>query len=84
MPELLERTPEQVLHLSCDMVYNDGTGGGTALDHDWSHAVFGLSTGFDLGNNLTFAPGVYYQSSWEDSVNTSDEYWVSLGMSYAF
>jgi len=74
---------EQILHLSADMVYNDGLGAST-VDHDWSHAVFGISTGFDLAKNLTFTPGIYYQSSWEDSVNTSDEYWTSLGMKYIF
>jgi len=73
------------------MVYNDGVAPGVVInqasgtiDHDWSHAVFGVSTDFDLGNNLSFTPAVYYQSSWEDSVNTEDEAWVSLSMKYAF
>jgi len=74
---------EHVFHLSAAAVYNDGSYGKT-VDHDWSHAVFGISTAFDLGNNLTFTPGIYYQSSWDDSVNTSDEYWTSLTVSYAF
>ncbi len=78
---LLPDTPEQILNLSAAMVYNDGVRG---ADHDWSHAVFGVSTGFDLGNDCTFTPGVYYQSSMEDSVNASDEFWCSLGVSYAF
>jgi len=93
VPGLLPETPEQVLHLSAAMVYNDGVapgvvtvgqGTGGTIDHDWSHAVFGLSTDFDLGNNLTFTPAVYYQSSWDDSVNTQDETWVTLNMKYAF
>jgi hypothetical protein len=91
VPGILQDTAEQVLHLSAAMVYNDGmapgvvvnAGSGT-VDHDWSHAVFGISTDFDLGNNLSFTPAVYYQSSWEDSVNTQDEAWVSLSMKYAF
>lgn len=78
---LLPDTPEQILHLSAAMVYNDGVFG---VDRDWSHAVFGVTTGFDLGNDCTFTPGVYYQSSWDDSVNRSDEFWCSLGVSYAF
>ncbi|HUU19421.1 MAG TPA: TorF family putative porin [Sedimentisphaerales bacterium] len=78
---LLPDTPEQILHLSVATVYNDGVGG---VDHDWSHAVFGVSTGFDLGSDLTLIPGVYYQSSWEDDVNPSDELWASVGVSYAF
>ena len=91
VPGLLPDTPEQTLHLSAAMVYNDGVAPGVVInqasgtiDHDWSHAVFGVSTDFDLGNNLSFTPAVYYQSSWEDSVNTEDEAWVSLSMKYAF
>jgi hypothetical protein len=88
---LLPDTPEQTIHFSAAMVYNDGVAPGVVIgpasgtiDHDWSHAVFGVSTDFELGNNLTFTPAVYYQSSWEDSVNTEDEAWVSLNMRYAF
>lgn len=78
---LLPDVPEQILNLSAAMVYNDGVGGG---DRDWSHAVLGVTTDFDLGNECTLRPGVYYQSSWEDDVNTSDEFWASVGVSYAF
>jgi len=91
VPGLLPDTPEQTLHFSAAMVYNDGVAPGVVIggasgtiDHDWSHAVFGLSTDFDLGNNLSFTPAVYYQSSWEDSVNTEDQAWISLSMKYAF
>jgi uncharacterized protein (TIGR02001 family) len=83
VPGFLSVTKEQILHLSAETVYNDGAYG-AAIDHDWSHAVFGISTSFDLGNNLTFTPGFYYQSSWDDSVNTSDEYWTSLSLAYTF
>jgi len=78
---LLPETPEQILHLSAEMWYNDGVMG---VDRDWSHAVFGLSTDFDLGHDCTLRPGVYYQSSMEDDVNKSDEFWCSVGVSYAF
>jgi len=81
---LLPDIPEQILNLSAAIVYNDGVSIGLPVDHDWSHAVFGVSTGFDLGNDCTFRPGVYYQSSMDDSVNPSDEFWCSLGVSYAF
>jgi hypothetical protein len=74
--------PEQMLHLSAAAVYNDGVLGS---DHDWSHAVFGVSTNFDLGSNLTFTPGVYHQVTFDDSVNDDqDETWASLGVSYKF
>ena len=81
---LLPDTPEQILHLSAAMVYNDGVSIDVPVDHDWSHAVFGISTDFDLGNDCAFTPGLYYQSSWDNSVNRSDELWCSLGVSYAF
>jgi len=91
VPGLLPDSPEQTLHFSLAMVYNDGVAPGVVIgpasgtvDHDWSHAVLGLSTDFEVGDNLTFTPAVYYQSSWEDSVNTEDEAWVSLNMRYAF
>ncbi len=86
---LVPEIPEQVLHLSAELVYNDGAAPGSvttgaAVDHDWSHAVLGVSTDFDLGNNLTLTPGIYYQASMDDSVNDDDETWVSLSMKYAF
>ncbi len=88
---LLPEMPEQTFHLSLDAVYNDGAAPGVVINtasgtvkHDWSHAVFGVSTNFDLGNSLTFTPGVYYQSSWEDTVNTEDEAWITMGLKYAF
>jgi len=80
---MLPDIPEQILHFSVAAVYNEGCGA-AGVDHDWSHAVFGVSTDFDLGNDLTLSPGVYYQSSWESTVNPSDETWCSLSVKYAF
>jgi len=85
IPPIIPETTEQVLNLHAEAIYNDGVGpAGETVDHDWSNAVFGVSTDFDLGNNLTFTPGFYYQSSWDDSVNDDDETWVSLSMKYRF
>ncbi|MHC4068700.1 MAG: hypothetical protein ACYS18_10190 [Planctomycetota bacterium] len=82
---LLEEMPkEQLLKLSSQVVYNSGVGATGMVDHDWSHAVFGMSTGFALSENLTFTPGIYYQLSMDDSINSEDEYWFSLSMSYVF
>lgn len=82
---LLPNVPEQVLRLHSEFVFNDGVDPrGGVVDHDWSNAVFGISTTVDLGNNLYFTPGFYYQSSWDDSVNPEDEYWASVGMTYKF
>jgi hypothetical protein len=84
----LPETPQQVLRLHAEAVFNDGVspaGPATgAVKSDWSNAVFGVATDFDLSSNLTLTPGLYYQSSWEDSVNTSDEAWFTLGMAYKF
>ena len=90
LPKLLPNTDKQVVHLSMDIVYNDGaycpsdTTKYTSVDHDWSHAVFGISAPLCLSENLTFTPGFYYQSSWEDSVNEHDEHWASLSLTYKF
>lgn len=77
---------ERVLNLHAEAVYNDGVSpnGATKVDSDWSNAVFGVSTDFSLDTNLSLTPGIYYQSSWDDSVNTEDECWVSLNLSYKF
>lgn len=83
VPSLASKRTEQVLHLSADLVYNDGLGG-EAVDHDWSHMVFGVSTGFDLAENITLTPALYYQASMDNSVNTQDEFWVGLSMTYKF
>ena len=84
----LPETPEQVLRLHAETVYNDGVSPAGAMtgkvEHDWSHALFGVATDFDLGNNLILTPGAYYQSSWEDSVNKSDEAYVTLTLAYKF
>ncbi len=83
---LLPGTPEQVVNLHTEFVYNDGVGIlGQNVDQDWSHMVLGASTEFDLGNNLALTPGVYHQVTFDDSVNDDkDETWVSVGMKYRF
>jgi len=83
VPGFLSEAKERILHLSAQTIYNDSAYG-SAIDHDWSHAVFGISTSFNLRDNLTLTPGFYYQSSWDDSVNDSDEYWTSLSLTYTF
>ena len=80
---LLPNTAEQLLHLSVGAVYNDGLGS-PDVDHDWSHMVLGVSTEFEMTDNLAFKPAIYYQSSWDDSVNREDECWMRLSLSYAF
>jgi len=82
---VLPDTPEQVLNLHAELVYNDGVGpGGQNVDHDWSNAVFGVSTGFKLSEELVLTPGVYHQISMDDSVNNEEETWATLSLTYMF
>ena len=83
---VLPDTPEQVLNLHAELVYNDGVHpGGQNVEHDWSNAVFGVSTGINLADNLVFTPGVYYQVTMEDTVNEDkDELWTTFSMTYKF
>ena len=86
LPGLTPDTPEQVVSFSAAAVYNDGFTDNAAgtLDHDWSHALFGISTSLELAENVNLTPAVYYQSSWEDTVNPEDEIVFSIGASYKF
>jgi len=83
---LIPDMPEQVLNLHTEMIFNDGVDPkGIGVDHDWSNIVFGVSTDFDLGNDLTFTPGIYHQVTMDHSVNDDkDETWASLSVKYRF
>lgn len=90
VPAILPETTEQVVHLSAVIIYNDGVAPGVVtgaasgtIDHDWSHIVWGASTSFDCGAGA-FTPAVYYQTSMEDTVNSEDEFWVSLSYTVSF
>ena len=91
--EVIPNNPEQVITFSADILYNDGAGlagttnGGatpTDVDHDWSHIVWGLTTEIAAPFGGTFRPGVYYQTSMEDTVNTEDEFWTGLSYTLGF
>lgn len=86
IPGLMPEEPEQILNFHSELIYNDGVHPmGNDVDHDWSNAVFGVSTDFDLDNNMTLTPGVYHQITMEDTVNADqDETWVTVGLNYAF
>ncbi|HUW20488.1 MAG TPA: hypothetical protein VMW16_14420 [Sedimentisphaerales bacterium] len=90
VPGFLPETPEQVLNLHSELVYNDGVapdGGGARgpADHDWSNAVLGVSTDFELSKNFVFTPGLFYQVTMDSSVNDDkDETWLTLGFKYKF
>ena len=84
--KLMESMKEQILNLHTELVYNDGVDPrGIGVDHDWSNVVFGISTDFDLSDNLVFTPGVYHQVTMDKSVNEDkDETWASLNIKYKF
>lgn len=76
---------QQVIHTGFEIVYNDGVGSTPdSVDSGWSHCVFSLSTEFYLRPNITFIPAIYYQSSWDDSVNKNDECWITLSTRITF
>jgi len=77
VPGWFPSNPDQTLHWTAQTVYNDHMGGDD-VDHDWSHAVFGVSSDFPTVAGGTLTPGIWYQSSWDDSVNTSDEWWAGI------
>ncbi|MHC4106115.1 MAG: hypothetical protein ACYSR9_14325, partial [Planctomycetota bacterium] len=85
--DLLPDLPEQILHLSAALVYNEGAGA-PGVDHALSHFVLGVTTDFDLGNDLTLTPGIYHQRVLEKSIRQvnadQDVTWLSLGLKYAF
>jgi hypothetical protein len=80
----LDQAPELPMNFTWDIVYNDGVGGGT-IDHDWSHMVWGLNTSMTCPmTGAKIVPGVYFQNSFEDTVNTQDELWASISYAFSF
>lgn len=86
MEDFLPDMPEQVLKLHAEVVFNDGVDPrGIGVDHDWSNAVFGVSTDFKLADNVTLTPGVYHQITMDKTINDDkDETWGTLGLKYSF
>jgi len=70
------------LTFSWDLVFNDGA---MYSDHDWSHMVWGLKSQFKCPmTGAKIVPAVYFQNSFEDTVNKNDEYWGTISYSFAF
>ena len=76
----------ELLETRSEFVFNDGVGpNGANVDHDWSNAVFGVATDFELAENVTLTPGIYHQVTMDKSVNDDkDETWFTLGVKYEF
>ncbi len=68
--------------LNVRFVYNDGFGGAN-VDHDWSHVMYGWSIPLIFGEMLV-TPTMYYQCSFDDSVNPDDEFYVGVSAKFAF
>jgi hypothetical protein len=80
----LDQAPELPMTFSWDIVYNDGTGA-ASVDHDWSHMVWGLKTAMTCPmTGAKIVPAVYFQNSFEDTVNTQDELWASISYAFSF
>lgn len=82
IPNFWAEGEKQAFKLFGDITYNDGFAG-AAVEHDWSHAVLGISTDIMRGN-FTFTPFVNYQISMEDSVNSENEFWCGMSTTYRF
>jgi hypothetical protein len=76
------------IKFTAEAAYNDGYGG-DSIDHDWSHITLGMSTKFQLADNMTLIPGIYYQTTMEDSVSaatgaSNDIVYSCVNLKYAF
>jgi hypothetical protein len=77
----VEQLPND-LKFSSEVAYVDGLGG---AEHDWGYSTFGLSTVFDIGENMSFTPGIYHQVSIGDTVsNKKDITYAHLSFKYMF
>ena len=79
--DLCPNNPDQTIRFSADAVYN-GSVGGRDVDHDWSHVNWGIQTSVAVNDTTTVTPGIVYQTSMDDSVNTSDEWWAFVTLSF--
>ena len=87
---LLPQMPEHLIRLHAELVYNDSVNpyGPRRKDREFSHALFGVATDLELGNNLTLTPAVYYQRALDTGLewfnDGADELWASVGLKYSF
>ena len=85
VPGIIPGTPEQVLHIHSDLVFNDGVSPlGGRVDSGFSHAQVGISTDIDVGFGIALTSSLYYQSTEESSVKADDGFWATFGTKYVF
>ena len=80
VPALIPSQEEQAISLLADITYGDG-----AFDTEpaWSYSTLGASTTFEW-NSMYFTPALYYQFSFEDSVNNEDDLYAMFSVGYSF
>jgi hypothetical protein len=82
LPGFLPTMPEQVVRVHGEAQFNDGFSPmGTPVDSDWSDAIVGVSTDFDLGYGITLTPAVYYEKIMDMSTSTDgdeSETWFAI------
>jgi len=70
------------LHLTTEVSYYDGLGNRV---HDWAYFTAGISTKFNITENLAFVPGLYHQVTMDDSISKhKDITYTMLSMKYKF
>jgi hypothetical protein len=76
---------DQPFTFSADATYNDGAFAyyGQTSDHEWSHVTWGMRTAFKIGSGMLI-PGIYYQTSMDDSVNKNDEFYTAISYKFSF
>jgi hypothetical protein len=100
VPGIIPGSPDCVVTLHAELVYNDGvtiTARRAGYydwrvvhpnpDHGFSHAVLGASADVPLSADGRFLlpPSVYYQNTMTATINEDEsEFWVSVGLRYLF
>lgn len=69
-----------MVNLSTELVYNDSM---LVSESSWSDVVIGIGTTLRDGP-LTVKPEFKYQISLEEAVNSEDEMWGGISISYKF
>jgi hypothetical protein len=80
--DLKNISPKIPLNFDWLITYRDGWGG-KKYAHDWTHTTFSLSTAMPLGKG-TLTPGIHYQISMEDTINTHNEFFTCLTYNISF
>jgi len=86
VPGLLS-ADDQVVKLHSELVWNGGLSPlGAKVNSGISDAVIGASTDFVFGadRNIVLTPAIYYQFSFEETVNPDNEFWASVSLKFAF